>query len=109
MCRAIKVLCLAPDAPRLAEVKRAVVAAEWELCRGATDPAEASAQLDAERPLVLVAVGGFESFLTSARERFPALRIVTDRELPEADAVASALGQLRDVVRATTIPRGPVR
>jgi hypothetical protein len=109
VCRAIKVLCVAPDPLRLAEVKRAAVAAEWELCRGAADTAEAFAQLDSERPLVLVVVDGFEAFVTSARERYPALRIVTDRELPEADAVASALGQLRDVIRATTRPRGPVR
>jgi hypothetical protein len=109
VCRALKVLCVAEDAERLAELKRAVVAAEWELCWGATSGDQASAVLDDERPHVLVAVGPFEELVASARLRFPALRIVTDRELPESDAVIASFGQLRGVVRATSPPGGPVR
>jgi hypothetical protein len=102
------VLCVAEDGERLGELKRAAVAAEWELCPAATTAAEALALLDDERPHVLVAVGPFEELVASARQRFPALRIVTDKERPESDAVMTSLGELRDIVRATT-RRGPVR
>jgi hypothetical protein len=105
----MKVLCVAPDATRLAEVKRAVVAAEWELCPGASDPDGARAQLDAERPHVLVAVGDFDEVVAEARDRFPALRIVADRDLPEVDVVVTSLGQLRGAVGSTPHPSGPVR
>ena len=109
MCRAIKVLCVAPDVSRLAELKRAVVAADWELCPGATDPEGAWSQLDAERPHVLVTVGDLGRVVAEARDRFPALRIVADRELPEVDVVVTSLEQLRDVIRSTPRPPGPVR
>lgn len=109
MCRAMKVLCVAPDTSRLAEVKRAMVAAGWELCPGATDPEGAWAQLDSERPHVLVAIGDFDGVVAEARDRFPALRIVADRELPEVDAVVTSLDQLRDAVNSTPRPSGPVR
>lgn len=100
---------MADGRARLAEVERAVVAAEWELCAGAATEMEAVAQLDAERPHVLIALGPFDELVATARERFPALRIVTDRELPESDAVVASLEQLRDIVRTTSPPRGPVR
>ena len=109
MCRAIKVLCVANDPELLLEVKRAVVGAEWELCAGAVGAVEASAQLEAERPHILVVWGAFDELVGSAREGWPALRIVTDRELPEADAVVASLGQLREAIRATPHPGGPVR
>lgn len=109
MCRALKVLCVADGRDRLAEVERAVVAAEWELCAGATTAMEAVAQLDAERPHVLIALGPFDELVTTARGRFPALRIVTDRELPETDAVVASLEQLRDVIRSAPPIGGPVR
>lgn len=101
-------LCVAEDGERLRELRYAAVAAEWELCPAATTATEASALLDGERPHILVAVGPFEELVASARQRFPALRIVTDKELPESDAVMTSLEQLRDLVRGTT-PRGPVR
>jgi hypothetical protein len=109
VCRAVKVLCVTDGRERLAAVKRAVVAPEWELCEGATTAMEAAEQLDAERPHVLIALGPFDQLVASARERFPALRIVTDRELPESDAMVASLEQLRDIVRTTSPPRGPVR
>lgn len=105
----MKVLCVAEDAEHLAELKRSVVTADWELCAGATTEADAIAQAEAERPHVLVVWGPFEPLARQVRERYPAIRIITDRELPESDAVASSLGQLRDAVRSTSRPRGPVR
>jgi hypothetical protein len=109
VCRAVKVLCVTDGRERLAEVKRAVVAADWELCEGATTATEAAEQLDAERPHVLIALGPFDELVARARERFPGLRIVTDRELPGSYAVTTSLAQLRDIVSTTSPPRGPVR
>ena len=36
MCRALLVVCLAPDRDALMELKRATVGTEWELTPGAT-------------------------------------------------------------------------
>ena len=109
MCRAIKVLCVATDAEALSRLKRAVVAAEWELCSGATSERDALGQIDAERPHVLVAFGANERLVTRARERFPGMRIVVDRNLPGSTAVTASLEDVRDVVRSTMPPGGPVR
>ena len=49
MCRALKVMCVASDAGALAALKRAAVAAEWELTSGAT---EVATSLDEIRGLV---------------------------------------------------------
>ena len=59
MCRALKVLCVAPDDGSLTALKSATVSAEWELAPGATDLRGALDQIDAERPHVLVAFGPF--------------------------------------------------
>ena len=60
MCRALKVMCVASDAGALAALKRAAVAAEWELTSGATNETDAIGEIDAERPHILVAFGPFE-------------------------------------------------
>ena len=109
MCRALKVLCVADGDDRLSELKRAVVAAEWELCAGATTASAAAAQLDAERPHVLIVFGSFDELVAGARERFPGLRILTDRELLETNAVVTSLEQLRDTIRSAPPSGGPVR
>ena len=54
MCRALKVLCAAPDLGRLADMKRATVAVNWELVGGATSVAELSDQAETYRPDVIV-------------------------------------------------------
>jgi len=108
MCRALKVLCVAVDAEALAALKRATVSSEWELAPGATDEAGAVGQIDAERPHVLVAFGPFERLVALARERFPSLRIVTDRDAPGATAVATSLEQVRGLVKELRAPGGPV-
>lgn len=109
MCRAIKVLCVAPDADTLSRLKRAVVAAEWELCTGAISERDALDQIDTERPHVLVAFGPQRDLIARARERSPAMRIVTDRGDLGATAVAGSLEEVRDIVRSTMRPGGPVR
>jgi len=108
VCRAVVVLCVAPDAEALAALKRATVSAEWELAPGATDETGAVGQIDAERPHVLVVFGPFGRLVALVRERFPAMRIVTDRDAPGATVVATSLEEVRGLVKGLPAPGGPV-
>ena len=108
MCRALKVLCVAPDAEALAALRAATVAADWELCPGATDLRSALDQVDVERPHFLVVVGGFEDLVALVADRFPGMRIVTDRDMPGATAVAMSLLDVRGLLRGQPRPGGPV-
>jgi hypothetical protein len=109
MCRAVKVLCVAEDREALAALQRAAVSAEWELAPGADNETDALAQIDAERPHVLVAFGAFDRLVELASERFPGMRIVTDRDLPGATVVATSLEEVRGLVKERPRPGGPVR
>jgi hypothetical protein len=104
----VKVLCVAPDEAALGELRRATVAADWELTPGATDEAGALGLVDVERPHVLVAFGDFEQLVTLVRERFPATRIVTDRAAPGASAVVARPDEVREAIRALARPGGPI-
>jgi hypothetical protein len=104
----VKVLCVAPDEATLAEVRRASVAAEWELTLGATDETGALGLVDVERPHVLVAFGDFERLVALVRERFPAMRIVTDRAAPGASAVVAGPDEVREAIRGLARPGGPI-
>jgi len=108
MCRAVKVLCVAPDADALAALKRAAVSAEWELAPGATSEAEAIGQIDVERPHVLVVFGPFERVVSLVHDRFPAMRIVTDRDTPGSTEVATSLEEVRGLITVSPRPGGPV-
>jgi hypothetical protein len=109
MCRALKVLCVAEDADRLAELKRAAVSAGWELSSGATSEEEALAELDSERPDVVVVFGDFGGFVATALDRFPHLRVVADRDLPGASVVATSLEEVRGAIVRLPRPGGPIR
>jgi hypothetical protein len=108
MCRALKVLCAAPDRERLAALKRAAVGADWELTAGATDEAGALEQLEAEHPHVAVVTGGLEGFVRLARKRHPFLRIVTDYASPDATVVVAGLEEVRAAVKGLPRPAGPI-
>lgn len=108
MCRALIVLCVAPDGASLSALKVASVAADWELAPGATDLRSALDQIDAERPHVLVAFGPFDGLVALARERYPGMRIVTDRDAPGATVVATSLDEVRGLVMDLPRPGGPV-
>ena len=95
MCRALKVLCVATDAGSLAALKRAVVSAEWELAPGAADEEAAFAP--------------YERLVALTRERFPAMRIVADRDLPGATVVAASVEEARGLLKELPRPGGPVR
>ena len=108
MCRALVVLCVADDQATLAALKAATVSAEWELAPGATDLRGALDQVDARRPHVLVAFGDQDVLLRIVRARFPALRIVTDRDTPGAAAVATSMEEVRGLIVGLPRPGGPV-
>jgi hypothetical protein len=108
LCRALTVLCVAPDADTLGQLKRATVSADWELAPGATDLRAALDQIDDERPHVLVAFGPWDELIRLTRDRFPGMRIVTDRDAPGATAVASSLEEVRSLVEGLPRPGGPV-
>ena len=108
MCRALKVLCVAGDPESLTALKAAAVSAEWELATGATDEADAVGQIDAERPHILVVFGPYERLIALTRERFPAIRIVADRDAPGATAVATSLQEVRGLVKGLPRPGGPI-
>jgi hypothetical protein len=107
MCRAVKVLCVAPNEEQLRALKQASVGADWELCPGATDLRGALDQIDVERPHHLVVFGAFEELVALVAERFPGMRIVTDRPMQGATAVAS-MTDVRAGLRAQPLPGGPV-
>lgn len=108
MCRALKVLCVAEDSPALVALKTAAVSAEWELTPGATNETEALAQIDAERPHILVVFGPYERVVALASDRFPGMRIVADRSAPGATAVAASLSEVRGLVMGLPRPGGPI-
>lgn len=108
MCTALKVLCVAEDDGSLAALRRAAISAEWELLPGATSEADALRQLHRERPHVLVVFGPYEAFVATAREAYPSVRVVADRDLPGADVVATSLEEVRGSVLGRPRPGGPV-
>ena len=105
MCRALKVLCVAPDAAALNELRRATVSAEWELAPGATSGEDALARLHEERPHVLVVFGPFPGLVERALEAYPFLRVIADRDAPSATVV----GSVQEVRGAVKGSGGPVR
>jgi hypothetical protein len=90
------------------ELKKAAVSAEWELAPGATNEADAIAQIHAERPHILVAFGPYERLVALVSERFPGMRIIADRDMPGATHVATSLGEVRGLVKGSPRPGGPV-
>ena len=108
MCRALKVLCVAPDHDALVELKRATVSSDWELTAGATTEDAALAQLHEDHPHVAVVFGDFQSFVTLALDAYPALRVIADRELDGVSVVVTGLDEVRDAVLGRNRP-GPVR
>lgn len=108
MCRAVKVLCVAADDESLSALRQATTAAEWELTPGATSETDALGLVDAERPHAMVAFGDYERLVSLVRERFPAMRIVTDRDTPGASAVASSRDDVRELLRSLARPGGPI-
>ena len=110
MCRALKVLCAAPDQDRLAELKRASVSAIWELTGGARSPDELAAQVADLEPDVVVLDGRMpEDSVRRIREVRPRVRVVGVGEVSGADATASSLDEIRDAILGLPPVGGPIR
>jgi DNA-binding NarL/FixJ family response regulator len=109
MCRALKVLCAAPTVQALSELKRACVAATWELVGGATTTEELVAQLDEWEPDVLVVDAGLgEEAVRAVRATRPSIRIVGLGPVPGADEKSASLDGIRSSILGLPRPGGPV-
>lgn len=96
------------DEEELRALRLATTAAEWELTPGATSETDALGVVDTERPHAMVAFGPYEQLVSLVRERFPAMRIVTDRDTPGASAVATSRDDVREALRSLARPGGPI-
>jgi hypothetical protein len=102
-------MCLAEDGASLSGLKQATVSAEWELTPGATNERAALDQIDVERPHVLVVFGAFPLVRQLVAERFPGMRVISDRPADGVSAVAGGLEEVRLLVLGMPKPGGPVR
>jgi hypothetical protein len=110
MCRALKVLCAAVTADRLAELKRATVSAHWELVGGASSLPELLLQVVAERPDVVVIHRSLgEEAVAAIRRLDQSVRIVGVGELPGADENTESPEHIRGAIIGLPSPGGPVR
>ncbi len=112
MCRALLVVCVAPDRESLVALKHATVGTDWELTPGATNAQDAVAQVEDRGAHVLVVAGGFAADVVAAvRERWPWLRVVavTDGPVEGATVVVASLHDVRAAVKGLPSPGGPVR
>jgi hypothetical protein len=109
MCRALKVLCAAPDAERLAELKRATVSVNWELVGGAISVEDLARQARVHHPDVVVVDAALgRSALAAVVAVRPEARIVTLGQVAGAQAVASSLEDIRDAILDAPRSSGPV-
>jgi AmiR/NasT family two-component response regulator len=109
VCRALKVLCAAPSADRLSELKRAAVSAAWELVGGASSASEIEEQVERWQPdVVVVDLDLGSGAITAARAARPMVRVVGVGALPGADAVSEGLDDLRVAIAVAPRPGGPV-
>jgi phosphoserine phosphatase len=112
VCRALLVVCVAPDRESLVALKKATVATEWELTPGATSAADAVAQIEDRGAHVLVVTGsGAGEVVAAVRQRWPWMRVVAVAGGPVegASVVVGALDGVRDAVKGLPAPGGPVR
>lgn len=109
MCRALKVLCAAGDAERLAELKRAVASAHWELVGGALDADELTAQAAALRPDVVVIRDLGQAAVPGVTGARPNARLVLVEPAPGARDGVVDLDRVRTAILAGPGPGGPVR
>jgi two-component SAPR family response regulator len=110
MCRALQVLCAAPDRAALDVLKRAVVSAEYELTGGATSAEDLMAQLDDLKPDAVVVDAGLSDTLEAVRAVHPSIRIVLIGATSEvADDSVERVDDARSAVLGIPRPGGPVR
>ena len=112
MCRALLVVCVAPDRESLVELKRSTVGTDWELTPGATSAADAVAQIEDRGAHVLVAAGSLAAdavVAVSLKKKRMHVVAVSDEPVEGADAVVATLDEVRGAVKGLPSPGGPVR
>ncbi len=110
MCRALRVLCAATSRDELAALRRASVAAHWELVGGAITLDELVSQVDALRPDIVVmdAVFGTQGVARVRAARGRARIVTVGAQIDGADGWALMDG-VRDAVLGMPPVGGPVR
>ena len=111
MCRALTVVCWAPDETSLQTLKRAAVSTDWELAPGATNGQEALEQINERRAHILVVWGESRELVRKARHRFPGLRIVFvgPESVEEADVTVGSVEDVKGAILGSPPVGGPVR
>jgi AmiR/NasT family two-component response regulator len=105
MCRALRVLCAAPDRERLLALKRATVSAQWELVGGACSLDELVSQVDGVAPDVVVIDAGIGPHAASrVREHRATARIVS-----VGGPMRGADAHVREAIMGVPPVGGPVR
>lgn len=109
MCRALKVLCAAPDAERLAELKRATVSVSWELVGGVSSLDQVAQQVELHHPDVVVvdAALGPDAVAAVVAVR-PEARVVALGSLEGAHVVTPSLEGIKEAILGAPRPSGPV-
>ncbi|HEY1330965.1 MAG TPA: hypothetical protein VGH10_05755 [Actinomycetota bacterium] len=113
MCRALRVLCAAPDRERLTVLKYATVSSTWELVGGAIGLDQLESQIREWAPDVVVLDSdlGTEG-VERARTARPNVRIVGIGSADGADGAdghADSIEEVRSAVLGVPPPGGPVR
>ncbi len=110
MCRALQVLCAAPDREALLALKRAAVSKEYELTGGATDEADLLKQVEELSPDAVVVDARLAGALERIRALYPSLKLVAvGAEADAADVWVADAGEARAAVLGLPRPGGPVR
>jgi hypothetical protein len=98
-CRALQIVCAAPDRESLQALKEAAVAADWELTPGATTAEDALDQIGERRASVLVVREPVPGLVGAARERFPDVRVVVVGDGPGTPhAAVTSLAEVRGAI-----------
>ena len=110
MCRALKILCAAPGADSLRELKGAAVSASWELVGGATTADQLVRQLDEHAPDVVVVDARLPGVgIDAIRGAAPRARVIALGSLAGADGAADTPQGIRDAILGLPPVGGPVR
>ena len=109
MCRALKVLCAAPDREALQALKMAAVSKEYELTGGATDAEELLRQTEDLEPDAVVVHAALAGALEQLRAQYPSLRtVLVGAESDAADVSVADPDAVRAAVLGLPGPGGPV-
>jgi len=110
MCRGLRILVVAPTAEGVIALRRATVAAQWEVVGAAEGLDRLEEELESSRPdvVVLDAAVGPEAVAAVRRLR-PRARLLSVGALEGTDQVADSIAEIRAAILGLPGPGGPVR